>query len=735
MLAADGRAFRWRLACIALVVFVLLGTGRLAIGQGGDNEPPFEFVSIEFETLLGDVDLFERPEIPEKSVIEGDRVRISAEIQNRSGSPTEEFVVRFYFEGQISRETGKIADEIIHRLDDGESLRTSVVWDTTDLRPGTYTIIADANPSGAEEIEGYGSLTVLREGLYIDFLGPIQFPHKEPLCPTGRILTELHFMNQDFVNLGTVPIGQGDLDIMVSYRGDKTQTYVEMASSPLAATLWRMEDGQEVFLTDKLLTGETGRVRFQTRYDFDLANDVLRLDQPDSLGFGNPIRIKFEAIANSKTASSPTYVPSKKDFLTVYSKLDLWTFPSRSGCGGTAIESQTIGVPPVIEGGKIFFVVSSASGSGEVSHKLYSATTTTGTARWSRPVVFDSRVTPPAVGRRGTNTVVYVGSSKPENSLYAIVDIDLGAGADPPAEANRDTGFPKPGVAPQIGSVLYQPAVRTDLDSQGSGRDIVYVGSENGLFALNGDGSLRWKITEPGEVTQPVTAVPDTDDVWFASGKFIYRVEDPGNKNGAELEQGDYSFFPVDSSIATALVATGQAADYDVFFCTEESSVYAVGLSDDDIVSSARKSKIEAEYVHGLSVVGEPASSASIYAYTELGIHLLTYDNGEYLQDAIRYDISQVGELVPARTPAVLLDNSQGFRALLITTNDGELLALSEDLDDVLNIEIWDNKDAEFRFAAPSPTMTRPVVASDFNVVVVGTAEDGYVYAFEFSDE
>lgn len=721
-----------------LLLILLLVWGALfnAVGKEPVNQPPFEFTSVEFEVLLPQEEQDERPQIPENTVIEGDRVRLSAVVRNQSGEPSQEFAVRLFFEGEISRETGKIGQEMIHRLDDGEELRTSVLWDTADLRPGTYTIIANANHTGGQEIEGYGSITVLKEGLYIDFLGPLDFPHREPLCPMGRILTELHFIKQDFVNMGTIPIEQGDLEVRVSYRGSQGSTFVETRSSPLEATLWRVADGQEIFLTDKLLTGEKGKIRFQTRYDFDLTEESLRFPKPDSLRFGNQIRMKLEALADSRSVSLPMYVPSKKSFLTVYSKLDLWTFPSRPDCGGVESAGKAVEVAPAIEGGKVFFVISSADSASEV-YRLYSRTTTTGTPRWETPVEFTSRVTSPAIGKRGKNTVVYLGSASSEDSVYAIVDIDLGAGADPPAEANRDTGFPKPGVAELIGPVHYKPAIKTDVDIQGNGRDTIYVPSDNGLFALNGDGSLKWRITEPGAVTQPVTVVADTGDVWFASNKFIYRVRDPGDENGDELEENMYSFFPVDAAITTALSTTGTGEETIVYFCTQESSIYTVTLSGDRIINAAKKSKIEAQYVHGLCVVGDPVKSTTIYAYTELGIHKLTFESDDvgFTQDEIYYDISKVEGWVPARTPAVLLDSSDSFRALFITTHDGELLALSEDLDEILKVEIWGNEEAEFRFRALSATMTKPVVAPDFDVVVVGTAEDGFIYAFEFSDD
>jgi len=711
-----GRMSRLRYTRYILGVFLILAVLFGLIGQGA--EPGFDIVvtDIEFELFSG------APrggrEIPEDAAVIGDRLKIRAVVENLGEESAPGFEVEFFFEEEITKETGKIGEETVYGLTGGQELKPAVVWDTSNLSPGSYRIIVKADPSrhlsdyycnneiprecdrdGDGEVEDEVEApvrTILTEGKYIAFLEQLGLPR----CPMGSEVVGQRLYQQKVLNLGTSPIKKDSIGLACSYRakGKEGSTVMEEACKIL------------VLVPTQLNPTDEGTLSIGIRYQFEF---------PDIEALGQGREIQWRLIAtdpdnNDWAVSRAMILPNRKDYLTVYSKVDLWTFPERSGCGEPQPKpGKRVDVAPTIADARVFHVT---TGGGE--SELYALTTTAGIGRWKEPYVAqEAGLTPPEVGRdTDGNTVIYLGSSG--GYIYAIrdepIDEPEGQFKHQPIEIWKFDQIEDFG---QIDAVRYKPAV---VIGDGGETEVIYFGTDNGLLAMNPDGSEKWFVKDRGAVTQP-PLVDGTGGVWFAVGRNVYRYK---QKNGSK-EGTEECRYRAESSISTALSPNDNGTE--IYFGTIEGRLHVLDSICSRVIEPVQVSIYS---ISGLAVIGQDIEDTVVYATTDFGDVLrLDYARGDDTFE--RTGSYRIGSISTA--PAVLIekpDDGNDILAVFITSEDGELKGLSPELDKLIELELWGTP-VGFKFDTVG-AMTSPVLDLVGRNLLVGSA-DGFLYAFDLS--
>ncbi|HEY2900520.1 MAG TPA: PQQ-binding-like beta-propeller repeat protein [Polyangia bacterium] len=220
---------------------------------------------------------------------------------------------------------------------------------------------------------------------------------------------------------------------------------------------------------------------------------------------------------------SPFVLPAKKPAVW-------WTFPT----GGSITSS-----PAVADDGSVLF--------GSHDGRVYSVTHD-GTLRWSHltgDIIFSS----PAIGHDGG---IFVGSD--DDHLYAFP-----AGSDKPRFSFQVGSCPqRVGIGPD--------ASRCDVDAGPTiGPDgVIYTGGD-GVYAINPDGTLRWRFATGGHVSSAPAVMPDGTVVAGSQDDLVYGINPNGTKRWDFRTGGDVESSP----------AIGE--DGTIYIGSDDSKLYALG--------------------------------------------------------------------------------------------------------------------------------------------------------------
>jgi outer membrane protein assembly factor BamB len=220
---------------------------------------------------------------------------------------------------------------------------------------------------------------------------------------------------------------------------------------------------------------------------------------------------------------SPYVIPAAKPGIW-------WSFPT----GGPVASS-----PAIADDGSVLF--------GSHDGKLY-ALARDGTLRWSHltgDIVFSS----PAIAHDGT---VYFGSD--DDHLYAVAP-----GADKPRWVFQVGACPqRVGVGPE--------ASRCDVDAGPTiGPDgVIYTGGD-GVYAINPDGSLRWRFVTGGHVASAPAVMPDGTVIAGSQDDLIYAIAPNGVKRWDFRAGGDVE----------AAATIGE--DGTIYIGSDDRKMYALG--------------------------------------------------------------------------------------------------------------------------------------------------------------
>ena len=209
----------------------------------------------------------------------------------------------------------------------------------------------------------------------------------------------------------------------------------------------------------------------------------------------------------------------------------LWTFQT----GGPVVSS-----PAIAADGSVLV--------GSQDGKLY-AVARDGTAKWSYAtgdIIFSS----PAVAHDGT---IYIGSD--DDHLYALVP-----------------GTAKPRWIVQMGACPQRVGVgpeasRCDVDAGPTvGPDgVIYTGGD-GIYAINPDGSLRWRFATGGHVSSAPAVLPDGTVVAGSQDDLVYAIAPNGQKR--------WDFRAGDDVEATPAIGD----DGTIYVGSDDNKLYALGV-------------------------------------------------------------------------------------------------------------------------------------------------------------
>ncbi len=238
---------------------------------------------------------------------------------------------------------------------------------------------------------------------------------------------------------------------------------------------------------------------------------------------------------------SPHLIPSKKPSIA-------WTFAT----GGPVVSS-----PALLDDQSIAF--------GSHDQHLY-VVTRDGTLKWSHAttdIIFSS----PAVGHDGT---LYIGSD--DDHLYAI------------APSRRVLWNFQIGSCPQHVGVG-PDASRCDVDAGptlGPG-GVIYTGGD-GIYAINPDGTLRWRFATGGHVSSAPAVLPDGTVIAGCQDDLIYAVGPDGTKRWDFRTGGDVESSPAISEDGTIYVGSD---DRKLYALAPDGTLRWAFTTGDDIRASA----------------------------------------------------------------------------------------------------------------------------------------------------
>jgi outer membrane protein assembly factor BamB len=730
----------------------------------------------------------EREAIPESAGVIGDEVRILPVLKSTSDNAGE-LEVSIYFEDRISREVGLIGKVNIPGLKRGGIRKGVVIWDTAEMRPGYYNILAtgdfESSPSLLGEVP---TVKMLQEGKYIAFLlddlGQLADPEGEPflgLCPmgedTGRMPEGVSFVSAyktaraqvahsfqiPVINLGTEgiegladfqPGKNGEPQLVCEYR----LTGREEEDSAVEEVYKRLENTCEVIGVTKLTAGQEGKITLY--FEFRLGFNVT------FLGRANGLQLKLQARDEDKDGeryveSPVVYVPADKDDrLNVYSWVDLWTFPEREGCSAmsalSANEEVTLSAValPTARELAVFHVVNHVENEKTVS-RLYS----------HRVSITDSlnklvkKVDPHWVGEDGeadwwgpdpaAEIVSFTGATNAAGDILlylATADGRLHAIRDPATGDTYDETVWS-NLAQIPGATASLTILKPDVVMDASGNPSrVLLGTSAGLFAFDASsGRLLWQIEDKGEVTKPPVHAPDGRIVCFASIKNLYYFS-PSDAEARPSLKEDRSETEITSPIVACTVDGEETA-----FFARMGTLYVFNLKTEGKKSLTVCADCR---ITGLSVINEEETGLRIYATTRTGeIYLVERSRGEYVVKKVDREVCSPptfrGE--PMGSPAIQMDKD-GNLSVFVTTKSGELRAYEGDLCRGLQVLLWpkapengytDDVWIDFKFGSsdePGPAWTPPTIGvyvdkgkgPVIEVLFVGCA-DGRLYAFDLT--
>lgn len=232
-----------------------------------------------------------------------------------------------------------------------------------------------------------------------------------------------------------------------------------------------------------------------------------------------------------------------------------------------------------------------------------------GSLRWSYPtadIIFSS----PAVGADGT---LYIGSD--DDHLYAI------------GPSRKPLWIFQVGACPQHVGVG-PDASRCDADAGptvGPG-GIIYTGGD-GIYAINPDGTLRWRFATGGHVSSAPAVLPDGTVIAGCQDDLVYAVAPDGSKRWDFRTGGDVESSP----------AIGE--DGTIYVGSDDRKLYALGLDGSvhwafntggDLRASAALSPL------GMILVG--SFDAQMYAIKPDGTLAWTFRTGDRIVSSALVD-------------------------------------------------------------------------------------------------
>lgn len=718
-----------------ILAFMLVFVIPFALAGQESGAPDIVMTDIQFE-IIPQEPQGERPAlVSEDQAIIGDVVRLRAVVENQGGASVGRFKVDFFYEEKETKETDIIGTATVFGLDVGDSKKPAVSWNTSNLIPGVYEIYAEGglndglgetntcnNVIPRKECDGERSVqaksvTILRLGLHIsEGTGKTAIP----TCPMGRYEDAAPSIALGFTNIGTDMIEKGGLDLNNCYRLTPTQDFTcrQGFTKPLLGSLPYTDRRPGEKINDFLTV-------LYNKFDDIFANSKA------GLGVGNEIQLKLEFTPKSgegkEGETRRLFIPSPVQFLQFYSRVDLWTFPKREGCGVPQHrEGEEVRVPPAVASdGRVYPVISTAGKSD-----LYALTELGGEDGHYGTLDAEIKEQPVAVRIDANNTLIYLVSSPPDSRVYAIRDF-----RDPTSrkrELREEWRYPSDGE--KIGDNLTRPHV---VLSEPQRIEMILVGSEQGLYALDPEGELKWSLSEVDGEPIRVSKSPMTTEggmvIWFATrgtGGQKNRVIRCQNIGGEE--QLDCRTALESSEQVTTPLVTNQARNT-IFFGTDEGNLYAYpGEHSVTLKTTGTKN------VTGLKITRSGRKDV-LYASTKDGTLYEIEFNGDNLEKIKEHKpISEmVGTTLDVLTEKV--EDAQGnliveageALAVLITTAEGNLYAIDPDLEKVMTVDIWNQK-PDFVFSTPENTMTAPIVDPWNRRVLVGST-DGFLYAFDLS--
>lgn len=667
----------------------------------------------------------------------GDTVRVSATVRNVGKAAVGQFEVDFFFTETISGEHGKIGTQTVSGLDVGEESRPVVSVDTTAFTPGVYVFSAEADADGSlgeeeanrcnnvaplgacagaeEERADRYRLTLLRSGRHIS---EMTLADAFPVCRMGSLQTSLAV---DVHNVGTESLTSADLEVWGYYR---------LALEPPADEfdfLVKDAEGNPVQLSKFASPGDPGDEGFiLVTLNYDIFN---RLFQPsaaaaesgDVLGKANPVQLRISVNPEGGGSPKDVFLPEPFNLAQFYSTVDLWTFPARTHCrcdDYTDIES--VHVAPVVSGGLVFHVASTASGD-----RLHVLKVRTGEEKASWAPAGGGSLTSPAVSYDApTQTYrVYVGAG--DGRVYALEGEDK---EDEPflvelwqSDDGLGTGFDTTSESPTTHLVL------SDDGSK------LVVGSGHGVFVLDTvAGGTERSHTRHGAVTTAPAYVDGTGTIWIAADEVVYGIR----SNGSSCS------FDAQDRITTSLGLN--ATRTTLFFGAESGGFYALDATSSGSTCSEKAfDGITLRSIVGMSLVSTD-DDAVIYLTSDIGeIARFEYDEGRGFDD-VELSERQFDPTDILTAPAVL-PNSDGDDAVAVFisgwTRDGRvtrpiLQGWESDLEEYESITAWSSS-VPFLFkpeenGAIPDALLRPVVDTETGVLLVASS-DGYLYAFDLS--
>jgi outer membrane protein assembly factor BamB len=232
-----------------------------------------------------------------------------------------------------------------------------------------------------------------------------------------------------------------------------------------------------------------------------------------------------------------------------------------------------------------------------------------GVLRWSHATA-DMIFSSPAVGHDGT---LYIGSD--DDHLYAI-----GPSQKPVWIFQAGSCPQRVGVGPE--------ASRCDVDAGptvGPG-GVIYTGGD-GIYAINPDGTLRWRFATGGHVSSAPAVLPDGTVIAGCQDDLIYAIAPNGTKSWDFRTGGD-----VESSPAIA-------EDGTIYIGSDDRKVYALGpdgsqrwafTTGDDVRASAALAP------SGLVLIG--TFDAQMYAIKPDGTLAWTFRTGDRIVSSALVD-------------------------------------------------------------------------------------------------
>gem|GEM_PF-2432353 len=712
-------------ASASLFLLLISGLAGAVAAQGVDVSIESLHISwVESTTIL------DRPTLELDQALVGDTIRLSASVKNLGTSPAGQFYVDFFFTETISGEHGKIGSQAVIGLDAGEERRPVVTFDSSAFAPGIYVFSAEADPPQSlgetqrcnnfaplgdcagtlQQSDSRYQLSLLQKGSHISELS---LRGDYAICQMGSLTTNLIF---DAHNVGTEAFSftGDDIDVWGYYRLS-LEPPANAFSSLFSSGGVPAQLGKLVSLSNP---GDEGFIRVTLDYTiFDaLFRPTSAASQSgDVLGKANPVQIRISVDPLSGGTPRDYYLPGQFALAQFYSEVDLWTFPGRSHClCDDYADIVSVPVDPVVAGGLVFHVVTTAS--GDRLHVLKIRTAEERPDPWSVPS--GTALSSPAVFYDEATQSYRVYMAAGDGKIYALNGIV------------KETGsFLVQGWVSPSGLVSGPSFLSTSADG-----GLLIAGSEAGAYVLNAlDGTILRSDATRAVTTSPVFS-NTTGTMWFASDETVYGLRSNGTEctNDTILDQ-------ITSNLGINQDETA------VFFGTDSGDFFAIDAtasgSTCEIVS--QETALLKRTIVGLDIVSDRAD-AVLYVTSSIGeIVRVEYSDSRGFDD-IQNGIDEFEPREISAAPAIL-PSSNGKDATIIfltgQTRDGRtdrpvLQGWETDLNDYETVSVW-GASIPFLFRPKEngvvpDTLLTPIVDAETSTLLVASS-NGYLYAFDLS--